>query len=156
MATSPSDQNNKNVLAWLDRLEHSVRTAGGSVGPSAFGLGSRGEQESATEDESESDNDEQDEPTERGSAAGTIKVEEDEKNQNLPSSEVPLGLIAELALSSKPRTSKGKKAAKDEEETDDDNVVSAYSSCLGIGWNGSFIACNFKGVANETYFMPGE
>ena len=50
MATSPSDQNNKNVLDWLDRLEDSVRTAGGSAGPSAFELGSRGEQESAEED----------------------------------------------------------------------------------------------------------
>ncbi|GJE99679.1 fungal-specific transcription factor domain-containing protein [Phanerochaete sordida] len=133
MATSPSDQNNKNVLAWLDRLEHSVRTAGGSAGPGAFGLGSRGEQESATEEESESENEEHDEPTERGSTGGTVKVEEDEKNQSLPSSEVPLGLIAELALSSKPRGGKGKKAVKDEDETDDDNV----------------------GVANDTYFMPG-
>lgn len=123
MATSPSDQNNKNVLAWLERLEHSVRTAGGSRGPSAFGLSSRSEQESATEDEFESENEEQDEPTERGSI-GTVKVEEDEKNQSLPSSEVPLGLIAELALSNKPRGSKGKKPVKDDEETDDDNVVS--------------------------------
>ena len=130
MATSPSDQNNKNVLAWLERLEHSVRTAGGSAGPGAFGLGSRSEHDSTTEEESESDHDEQDEPTERGSTAGTAKAEDDEKNQSLPSSEVPIGLIAELALSSKPRSGKSKKAVKDEEETDDDNVVSA---CLFSG-----------------------
>ncbi|EKM51056.1 uncharacterized protein PHACADRAFT_263020 [Phanerochaete carnosa HHB-10118-sp] len=133
MATSPSDQNNKNVLAWLERLEHSVRTAGGSGGPGAFGLSSRSEQESTTEDELDSETEEQVEPTERGSTTGTVKVEEDEKNQSLPSSEVPLGLIAELALSNKPRGSKGRKPVKDEEETDDDNV----------------------GVANDTYFMPG-
>lgn len=126
LATSPSDQNNKNVIAWLDRLEHSVRTAGGSGGPSAFGLGSRGEQESANEEETESENEEQDEATERGSATGAVKVEEDERNRGLPSSEVPLGLIAELALSSKPRGGKGKKTVKDD-DTDDDNVVSRIS-----------------------------
>ncbi|KAJ3485890.1 hypothetical protein NLJ89_g11859 [Agrocybe chaxingu] len=37
MATSPSDQNNRNVLAWLDRLQSSVRDAGNNKGtPYAF------------------------------------------------------------------------------------------------------------------------
>jgi hypothetical protein len=36
MATSPSDQNNKNVLAWLDRLQSSIRDAGSQKGPQAF------------------------------------------------------------------------------------------------------------------------
>lgn len=129
-ATSPSDQNNQNVRDWLDRLEESVRTAGGSGGPSAFGLGSRAEQqESAEEDESESDGEErggdENEPTERGSV-GTVKVDEDEKNQSLPDATVPLGLIAELALGSTGhgKGGKGRKVPKDEDDTDDDNVVS--------------------------------
>lgn len=111
-----------------------MRTAGGSGGPSAFGLGSRVEQESAEEDESESENEErtnndEDEPTERGSV-GTVKVDEDEKNSALPDAAVPLGLIAELALStSGAKSSKGKKVPKDEDDTDDDNVVSAPSLC---------------------------
>ena len=32
MATSPTDQNNQNVLAWLDRLQASVQAAGASAG----------------------------------------------------------------------------------------------------------------------------
>lgn len=158
MATSPSDQNNKNVLAWLDRLEDSVRTAGVSGGPSAFGLGSRAEDESAEEEESESDNDEGEEPTERGSTAGTVKVEENTKPQSLPDSAVPLGLIAELSLSSNSRSGKSKRVPKDDEEVDDDNVVRVYIQAQR-DWNGSPAGHAYhclKGVANATYFMPGE
>jgi hypothetical protein len=108
------------VRAWLDRLQSSVRAAGGSGGSNAFSLSSRAESESTEEEEEE-----RDEPTERGSTSGTVKVEEDDKPQSLPDSAVPLGLIAELALGSKPKTSKGKKAPKEEDDTDDDNVVSA-------------------------------
>jgi len=36
MATSPSDQNKRNVLSWLDRLQSSVRDAGSSAGPDIF------------------------------------------------------------------------------------------------------------------------
>ena len=158
MATSPSDQNNQNVLAWLDRLESSVRTAGSSGGPSAFGLGSRTEPESTEEEEDDSDNEEQDEPTERGSTAGTIKVEEDDKSQSLPDSAVPLGLIAELSLGSKSKGSKGRKPAKDEDDTDDDNVVRArfHSSFQGmVDW--CDCADDYcQGVANKSYFRPGK
>ena len=138
MATSPSDQNNQNVLAWLERLEDSVRTAGRY--PTTFSLESRSTEESA-ENESELESDgEQGEQTERGSIGtdGTVKVEEDETLHSLPDAAVPLGLIAKLSLdsssSSKKKTSV---SAKDGDETDDDNVVSAswfaasdYSSCV--------------------------
>ncbi|KIP02098.1 hypothetical protein PHLGIDRAFT_26729 [Phlebiopsis gigantea 11061_1 CR5-6] len=138
MATSPSDQNNQNVLNWLDRLEDSVRTAGGSGGPGVFSLGSRGDAHGSADEDDEDDDtaaeERDDEPTERGSV-GTVKVDEDETNQSLPDSAVPLGLIAELALTStNKRGAKAKKAAaKDEEDADDDDV----------------------GVANDGYFLPG-
>lgn len=122
MATPTGDQNKSNVIAWLDRLQASVSTAGGSAGASAFVLESRSPQ--STEEDSESDNEEQnEEPTERGSITETVKAEEDEKHGFLPDVEVPLGLIADLALSGNRR--RKKKSPKEEEDTDDDNVVSA-------------------------------
>lgn len=130
MATSPSNQNKKNVLDWLDRLQNSVRNAGGSAGPSGLGLSSRAEAESTEEEEKDSEGEEQDEQTEGGSTVGTVKVEKDDRPQSLPDSAVPLGLIAELALSNKPKGKKGKKPAKDDEENEaDDNVVSAWFQC---------------------------
>ena len=53
-----------------------------------------------------------------------MKVEEDDKLNLLPDPAVPLGLIAKLALESKRKTSTAA-SAKDGDETDDDNVVSA-------------------------------
>ena len=144
MATSPSDQNNRNVLAWLDRLQDSVRTAGRSAGPAAFNLESRGE-EGEEESELESEDDHGNaagdgERTERGSVgtAGTVKVEEEEdKLHILPDDAAPLGLIAKLSLdSSSGSRRKGAAAAaaasSKGDETDDDNVVSTVV-CAALG-----------------------
>ncbi|KAI0084549.1 hypothetical protein BDY19DRAFT_970897 [Irpex rosettiformis] len=128
MATSPSDQNKQNILIWLDRLQDSVRTAGGSGGTNAFNLDSRNRAAADGEEESDSEAEEVGEPTERGSV-GTVKIEEEEKKmQLLPDTAVPLGLIADLSLNNTKKTS-----AKGDDDNDDDNV----------------------GVANETYFVPG-
>ncbi|KAI0795864.1 hypothetical protein C8Q75DRAFT_744153 [Abortiporus biennis] len=130
MATSPSDQNNRNVLAWLDRLQSSVQSAGTPGGAKAFGLESR---QQGVQEESEDDS--EDDPT-TGRTVVPRDVEdlqaEDEKLHSLPDAAVPLGLIANLALSN---TNSKKAASRDGEAEveDDDNV----------------------GVANETYFMPG-
>ncbi len=123
MATSPSDQNNRNVIAWLDRLQDSVRTAGRSGGPQAFNLDSRTRQDGAEDDsEQESEREELDEPTERGSIGtqrGAVRNGDEEQLQLIPDPTVPLGLIADLALNNSRKTS-----TKDGDETDDDNLVS--------------------------------
>lgn len=132
MATSPSDTNNKNVLAWLDRLEDSVRTAGRSGGPKAFNLDSRA-REGEDDSEHESDHEEPGDATERGSVGtdGTVKVEEDEKRHLLPNAAVPLGLIATLSLDNNKKST-----AKDGDETDDDNVVSqvVHTEIVMVDW----------------------
>lgn len=130
MATSPSDQNNRNVIAWLDRLEESVQAAGRSGGVEAFKMESR--QRDSPGDGEESDDDDED-GTERASAQG----DEDEddvqaKLQALPDATVPLGLLAHLSLDN-PKTKKGKRRGK-ADGSDNDEV----------------------GVANEAYFLPGQ
>ena len=138
MATSPYDSNNKNVLDWLDRMETSVRMAGGSAGPKAYkdirGGTTAIDDEDSGEEESHAQRfgfalpDDDDDQT-VGDGEHTVA---DEKLSSLPDSHVPLGLIANLSLS----TNKGKKVRKDskdiagaEESLDDDDVV--RSPCLG-------------------------
>lgn len=153
MATSPSDQNNRNVLAWLDRLQSSVRDAGNAAGPNVF-------TELRNKEEAESDGDSEtpaielvaseDEDPEGGSTSGDA-----EKIQaSLPDAHVPLGLIANLSINSS--KVKGKKdRARDvnvtEEDLNDDNVVRLlpfvsqdfHLTCLVIsrGWLTKHISC---------------
>ncbi|KAI9068941.1 hypothetical protein FKP32DRAFT_1671776 [Trametes sanguinea] len=140
MATSPTDQNNQNVIAFLDRLQASVSTAGSSA-MNAFKLDSRASTEEKSDDsDDEGQHGDMNELTERGSANGQddeddepLKDAED-KPQALPDQTVPIGLIAKLALDNR-RKQKPKKSAakpKDNESSDDD-----------------------VGVANETFFEPG-
>jgi len=135
MATSPYDSNNKNVLDWLDRMETSVRMAGRSAGPGAYkdirGGTTAIDDEDSGEEESHAKRfglvppDDDDQTV--GHGEHTVA---DEKMSSLPDSHVPLGLIANLSLSS----NKGKKPRKEskdiagaEENLDDDDVV--RSSC---------------------------
>ncbi|TCD66046.1 hypothetical protein EIP91_001854 [Steccherinum ochraceum] len=135
MATSPSDQNNRNVLAWLDRLEASVRTAGKSGGAKAFGLGSRvhAEADGDQTDEGESDRGDLQDPTVVGEHEqdNDDVVGEPEAGGDLQDDSVPMGLIASLSLN---QNLKKKQAKQDDEESEDDDDV---------------------GLANETYFKPG-
>ncbi|KAH9475248.1 Protein priB [Psilocybe cubensis] len=141
MATSPSDSNNRNVLAWLDRLQSSVRDAGKPAGPRAFS----NPRDRADE---ESDVDSEGKRTHAATILGGLRddpedtfaeapADASEKLQSsLPESHVPLGLIADLSLSntkSKKKRDQTKDLGLNEEDLNDDNV----------------------GVANETYFMPG-
>ncbi|KAL0566819.1 hypothetical protein V5O48_015183 [Marasmius crinis-equi] len=160
MATSPSDSRNPNVIAWLDRLQSSVPSAGGKLGGKAFELDGRSK---GTEEEEDSDKEDNMTHAQRfglvGPDGGSTESDDgqdgndddgdDAKNtrrlqSSLPDSHVPLGLIANLSLSNSKKVGSGKKdgagagASKkedllDEADLDDDNV----------------------GVANETYFMPG-
>ena len=128
MATSPSDQNNRNVIAWLDRLEESVQAAGRSGGVEAFKMESR--QRASPGDAEDSDDDAGD-GTERGSAQGDDEDDEQAKLQALPDATVPLGLLAHLSLDN-PKARKGKKRGN-ADGSDNEDV----------------------GFANETYFLPG-
>jgi len=132
MATSPSDHNNKNVLAWLDRLQSSIRDAGKKAGPQAFRELRDFEN---VEDDSEGESD--------GRAQAQIyalaaKDDEDDDSDeilrtetklqsSLPDAHVPIGLIADLSLSNNKANRKKDKpkegAVLSEEDLNDDNVV---------------------------------
>lgn len=142
MATSPSDQTNNNVLAWLDRLQSSVREPGSSKITREFL-----EPQKPKEEESDADSDgkrtlSQSDINLQTSGTGNDDKLADSDNETvqsaLPDSSVPLGLIANLSLSNKKKVGKKKDSGKEgagllEAELNDDNI----------------------GVANETYFMPG-
>ncbi|KAG5352010.1 hypothetical protein C0989_004205 [Termitomyces sp. Mn162] len=139
MATSPSDQNNKNILEWLDRLQASVRSAGGKAGPNAFkDLRNTNieDDDSDAEDIHESrfglvvPTDDDDSQT----VGGEDITATNDKLSSLPDSDTPLGLIANLSLSN--NKSRGKKDAKEivaaEENLDDDDVVCAFLPFLSV------------------------
>ncbi|KAI0738159.1 hypothetical protein C8Q80DRAFT_1222509 [Daedaleopsis nitida] len=136
MATSPTDQNNQNVLAWLDRLQASVQTAGASAGAGAFKMDSRADG-SDESDEEQTQEAAAGEPTERGSVG---QPEDDEPLKDaedrptaLPNEAVPIGLLANLALETKSKRKKKAPAKPKDGESSDDDV----------------------GVACETFFDPG-
>ncbi|KAJ4490612.1 putative fungal-specific transcription factor [Lentinula aciculospora] len=165
MATSPSDSSNNNVLAWLDRLRTSVQDAGGKGGPGAFTDGRFSGNGGDVIDDDESEREDHgrrrlthaqrfglvpvngagnDDELAQGSGEGDQDggaAEDDALQSSLPDSHVPLGLIANLSLSSNKKSrskrqgtdSKALTDDLDDENLDDDNV----------------------GVANATYFMPG-
>ncbi|KAI0722050.1 hypothetical protein C8Q72DRAFT_859459 [Fomitopsis betulina] len=129
LATSPSDQNNRNVIAWLDRLEESVQAAGRSAGVEAFKIESRPRASPGDGDESDEDGGDD---TERGTAHGDEDDDDVQaKLQSLPDATVPLGLLAHLSLDN-PKSRKSKKRGN-AEGSDNEEV----------------------GVANDAYFMPG-
>ncbi|KAG6885330.1 hypothetical protein C0993_003178 [Termitomyces sp. T159_Od127] len=134
MATSPSDQNNKNVLEWLDLLQSSVRSAGGKVGPSAFkdprGLSTEEDDSDAEETHAQrfglvappEDDDSQ-------TVGGEDNTAANDKLSSLPDSDTPLGLIANLSLSNNKLKSKKdtKEVVDTGDDLDDDDVVCAFS-----------------------------
>src|ERR1700722_20099176 len=110
MATSPSDQNNKDILAWLDRLQDSVRKTGENQKPSPNpDTAVRAQQAEQQQDDTDEDaaaaspDQERDADADAGADdadADAADAEEALQNQSLPDAAVPLGLIANLSLSS--------------------------------------------------------
>lgn len=119
MATSPSDQNNRDIIAWLDRLQSSVRGAGAGGGERAFKLESRNKNAEDSDPESVDGREDDIEIVEPEDA-----LPDPETMQSLPDAAVPLGLIANLSLSNtkaKPSSHNGDVASTG--TLDDDNVV---------------------------------
>lgn len=139
MATSPSDRNNRDVIAWLDRLEASVQRAGESGGSKAFKFESRAGNDNGDGEDSDGEpegagfND----GTERGSVQQFDTDDQlkdaDDKLQALPDATVPLGLLASLSLSNTKKSRKKSPTEKgNAESSDEDNVVCLFSLYSGI------------------------
>jgi hypothetical protein len=135
MATSPSDQNNRNIVAWLDRMQSSLQTPQGKGGLGAFKLGPcvpRGDMHIDDDSDDASDHnhgafDDKKDVIDGGDPNGS--PQEPEKLQSLPDAAVPLGLIANLSLSNTKAKGGGKSKPKQDgdpanpEDVDDDDVV---------------------------------
>ncbi|KAH9914369.1 uncharacterized protein BXZ73DRAFT_55048 [Epithele typhae] len=134
MATSPTDQNNQNILAWLDRLQASVQAAG-TVAPGAFKMDTRADHTDESSDDAPEGG--AGEATERGSVGHPEDDEPlkdaDDRPTALPNEAVPIGMLANLALDNKPKRRRKAPAKPKEGESSDDDV----------------------GVACESFFDPG-
>ena len=113
MATSPSDQNNRDIIAWLDKLQGSVQSAGIAAGDNAFKMDSRAKAEYESEQDSDEEYDLVDD-SDRGI----------DTMSSLPDPAVPLGLIAKMSLSNpKAKASSNNGDIASTDTLDDDNVV---------------------------------
>ncbi|KAF7305162.1 hypothetical protein MKEN_01231400 [Mycena kentingensis (nom. inval.)] len=142
MATSPSDTSNRNIIDWLDRLQASVRS---QAGQSLEGMNSTAtfaalaRDSSATLQNTANPEMEASSDAESSNHPEEVEDEPDGDSVSLPDASVPIGLLANLSLSSDKRKKRGTKAQapdkakEDEDDLDDDNV----------------------GVANAAYFRPG-
>ena len=150
---SPEPAANKDVLAWIEKIQGaSVRTAGGTGGANAFQLDTRAELEDPFHDDAEDDD---------GAGAGENETEQEaeadvepsEENKNksklhsLPEEAAPLGLIANLAL----RNTSPRKPSMGVVNEEPSPAVAEAGSPEQAGEND-----NDVGVANVTYFLPGE
>ncbi|KAJ7915584.1 hypothetical protein B0H13DRAFT_2231820 [Mycena leptocephala] len=156
MATSPSDATNRNILAWLDRLQASVRAGSGDAAANfaSSASASLSGAKKAPNFKSASFNstnpnfasnpafEESPDEDEMGNEGEGEDEEDDDESTALPDASVPLGLIANLSLSNNRSRERrggrnGEAATREDEldELDDDNVR--------------------QGVANAAYFMPG-
>lgn len=138
MATSPTDQNNQNVLAWLDRLQASVQAAGAPGGVSAFKMDTRADGQPSDESDEEGQDGGAGEPTERGSVGQPEDDEPlkdaDDRPTALANEAVPIGLLANLALDNKSKRKKKAPAKPKDDASSDDDVVSVCARTSGVRW----------------------
>ncbi|KAH9995295.1 fungal-specific transcription factor domain-containing protein [Russula vinacea] len=143
-ATSSNDKHRQNVIAWLDRLQSSVRSAPARSGSAAnpFQLDTRagkgGGQSDESDEEHASQRPVQARPASSGSGDTPLSpntlVESDV--DPYPDDAVPIGLLASLAISTS-RDASGVAAEKTRKE------------------NATRTMTMWCGVANKTFFMPG-
>lgn len=165
MATSPSDQNNSNILAWLDRLQASIRDPRDQKTTRAFF------EPRTTDQEDDSDQDSESKRTLGHAAEPTVKdahsvagddagQDTDKLQSTLPESHVPLGLIADLSISNSKGNRRKDHAAEgraNEEDLDDDNVVCPIIPFvtgpvrqfmfLSRGWQTKHTSCQVRTLA---------
>ncbi|CCL98870.1 uncharacterized protein FIBRA_00877 [Fibroporia radiculosa] len=123
MATSPSDRNNRDVIAWLDRLqasmEVSVQSAGASGGAEAFKIESRGQNDMVDDD---SDGEVEGDELDTGGDGEDSGLPRDDKLPAFPDTSVPLGLLASLALENPKKSKKANKNKPGAGDSDDEEV----------------------------------
>lgn len=144
MATSPSDATNRNILAWLDRLQASVRA--GSPGDATAANFASSASASLADAKTPTFNSTSFSSTNPNFASNPAFEESDEdevgnegegeeedngdgeSSTALPDASVPLGLIANLSLSNSYKRRTGEAPTREDEldELDDDNVVRTF------------------------------
>jgi hypothetical protein len=145
MATSPSDQNNRNVVAWLDRLQSSLQTPQGKGGFANFKVDSRAVRGDVPIDDDSDDTSDHNhgllDDTADGEDEGENESPQSEKLRTLPDAAVPLGLIANLSLSNSKAKHGGKKNRPrvetdltNPENVDDDDVVRLLFFLFSVFW----------------------
>jgi len=128
MATSPSDQNNTNVMAWLERLQASVRDTPRKPDPTIFlNLRKMDTEEDSDEADMEAKIGEGDAKEDANTLSDTDGSSQEEKIQSsLPGPHVPLGLIAGLSLDNS-KAERKKLLRKDlhltQDDLNEDNIV---------------------------------
>jgi hypothetical protein len=142
-ATSSADQHRQNVIAWLDRLQTSVRSSGRGAGTATnpFQLDTRVGKSGGQSDESDEDQGSQKHAQPRRASSGSddtpvspnTLVESD--IDPYPDDAVPIGLLANLAISSSRDTAGAatEKTRKANNSTDDDEVVRVYRFLIRMG-----------------------
>jgi|SRR6267142_1649675 len=148
-ATSSADQHRQNVIAWLDRLQTSVRSPGrAGTATNPFQLDTRVGKSGGQSDESDEDQGSQKHAQPRRASSGSddtpvspnTLVESD--IDPYPDDAVPIGLLANLAISSSRDTAGAatEKTRKANNSTDDDEVVRVYRFLIrtGSGLMGNF------------------
>ncbi|THH12044.1 hypothetical protein EW146_g7836 [Bondarzewia mesenterica] len=171
MATPSGDNQRRDVIAWLDRLQSSstVRGSGSKDGARAFQLDARArkndddeESEDGCEEEKQHDKPIVVEDHASPSSIHGLGDPDTENYPGLPDDAVPLGLLAKLSISNSMEKGKIAEAARAQVGDDDDDVVCFnpfVPSCLLYSSQcASANGCRclvLQGVANDTYFLPG-
>jgi hypothetical protein len=141
-ATSTTDQHRQNVIAWLDRLQSSVRSPGRAAATHPYQPDPRAVKGGGQSDESEEEqaSNKQAQPPRRGSSGSEdtplsphTLVESD--IDPYPDDAVPIGLLANLAISSARETADAAtdKTRKPNNASEDDDVVRVYRFLISIG-----------------------
>ena len=133
MATSSGDHHRQNVIAWLDRLQSSVRS---NTVPNPFHPDARAGKPGAREGGGESDESDEDQTPQQRAAQRRASSDSEEPPVSpntlvdsdidpYPDDAVPLGLLAKLSISTSQDGSSqaADKSRGDNANADDDDVV---------------------------------
>jgi len=141
-ATSTSDQHRQNVIAWLDRLQSSVRSprpTGSASNPFQLDTRKSAGQSDESDEEQGSQNHEQPRRASSGSEDTPVSPNTlvDSEIDPYPDDAVPIGLLASLAISSSrdnagTTSDKTPKMGKANDAAEDDDIVRPYSFSVAL------------------------